>query len=81
MEHELTNAQNRVVGQRQVLRALDGDKAARVYLGKDADGFIYHRINSLCEAKKVPVTVVSSMQELGRLCSVDVPAATAAVLK
>ena len=81
MEHELHNAANRVVGQRQVLRALEGDKAARVYLGKDADGFIYHRINGLCEAKKVPVTVVDSMQELGKLCSVDVPAAAAAVLK
>ena len=81
MEHELHNAQNRIVGQRQVLRALDGDKVARVYLGKDADGFIYHRINGLCEEKNVPVTVVDSMQELGRLCSVDVPAATAAVLK
>ncbi len=81
MEHELHNAQNRVVGQRQVLRALEGDKAARVYLGKDADGFIYHRINGLCEEKRVPVTVVDSMQELGRLCSVDVPAAAAAVLK
>lgn len=81
MEHELHNAQNRVVGQRQVLRALDGGKAARVYLGKDADGFIYHRINGLCEEKNIPVTVVDSMQELGRLCSVDVPAATAAVLK
>ena len=81
MEHELHNAANRVVGQRQVLRALEGDKAARVYLGKDADGFIYHRINGLCEEKKVPVTVVDSMQELGKLCSVDVPAAAAAVLK
>jgi large subunit ribosomal protein L7A len=81
MEHELHNAQNRVVGQRQVLRALEGDKAARVYLGKDADGFIYHRINGLCEEKRVPVTVVDSMQELGKLCAVDVPAAAAAVLK
>lgn len=81
MEHELNNAQNRVVGQRQVLRALDGNKAARVYLGKDADGFIYHRINGLCEEKNVPVTVVDSMQQLGKLCSVDVPAAAAAVLK
>ncbi len=81
MEQELHNAQNRVVGQRQVLRALEGNKAARVYLGKDADGFIYHRINGLCEEKNVPVTVVDSMQQLGKLCSVDVPAAAAAVLK
>ena len=81
MTEMLKQADKRVVGTKQVLRALNEDKAARVFLGKDADGFIYHRINSLCEAKKVPVTVVSSMQELGKLCSVDVPAATAAVLK
>ena len=59
----------------------DRNRAARVFLGKDADGFIYHRLNALCEEKHVPVTVVDSMQELGKLCQVDVKAASAAVLK
>ena len=81
MENLLKQADKRVVGTKQVLRALNEDKAARVFLGKDADGFIYHRINGLCEEKKVPVTVVDSMQELGRLCTVDVKTASAAVLK
>ena len=81
MENLLRQADKRVVGTKQVLRALNEDRAARVFLGKDADGFIYHRINGLCEEKRVPVTVVDSMQELGRLCSVDVKAASAAVLK
>ena len=81
MENLLRQADKRVVGTKQVLRALSEDSAARVFLGKDADGFIYHRINGLCEEKRVPVTVVDSMQELGRLCTVDVKAAAAAVLK
>lgn len=81
MENLLSQADKRVVGTKQVLRALNEDKAARVFLGKDADGFIYHRINGLCEEKRVPVTVVDSMHELGRLCTVDVKAAAAAVLK
>ena len=77
----LKQADKRVVGTKQVLRALNEDKAARVFLGKDADGFIYHRINALCESKQVPVTVVDSMQELGKLCTVNVQTASAAVLK
>lgn len=81
MEELLRQAQKRVVGSKQVLRALDEGKAARVFLGKDADGFIYHRINALCEEKHVPVTVVDSMQQLGKLCMVNVKTASAAVLK
>ena len=81
MEQELKQAQYRAVGTKQVLRALNEGKAARVYLGKDADSFIYHRVNALCEEKRVPVTVVDSMQELGKLCLVGVKTAAAAVLK
>ena len=49
MDQELQNAEKRVVGTKQVLRALNGGIAARVFQAKDADGFIYHRVNSLCE--------------------------------
>ena len=81
MDQELQNAEKRVVGTKQVLRALNGGIAARVFLAKDADGFIYHRINSLCEETKTPVTMVDTMQELGKLCAVGVKTAAAAVLK
>ncbi len=81
MKEWLSQPEKRVVGTHQVLRALEGGLAAHVFLGKDADGFIYHRINGLCEEKGVPVTVVDSMAELGRLCQVNVKAASAAVLK
>ncbi|MEG0741213.1 MAG: ribosomal L7Ae/L30e/S12e/Gadd45 family protein [Clostridia bacterium] len=81
MEQELREASHRVVGTKQVLRALNDERVVRVFLGKDADSFIYHRINALCEEKHIPITVVDSMQELGRLCLVGVKTATAAVLQ
>lgn len=81
MEALLRQAGRRVVGTKQVLRAVEEGRAAHVFLGRDADGFIYHRLNALCEERRVPVTVVDSMQELGKLCQVDVKAASAAVLK
>ena len=68
MDQELQNAEKRVVGTKQVLRALNGGTAARVFLAKDADGFIYHRVNALCEETKTPVTMVDTMQEMGKLC-------------
>ena len=77
----LKNCDHRVVGTKQVLRALNGGFAARVFLAKDADGFIYHRVNALCEETKTPVTMVDTMQELGKLCAVGVKTAAAAVLK
>ena len=64
MEALLKQAGRRVVGTKQVLRAVEED-----------------RLNALCEERHVPVTVVDSMQELGKLCQVDVKAASAAVLK
>ncbi|MEF9878434.1 MAG: ribosomal L7Ae/L30e/S12e/Gadd45 family protein [Clostridia bacterium] len=81
MEQELRQTQNRVVGTKQVLRALESGTAVTVFLGKDADSFIYNRLNALCEEKHVPVKVVDSMQELGKLCMVGVKTAAAAVLK
>lgn len=77
----LKNAEKRIVGTKQVLKAINEDRVAHVFLGKDADGFIYHRVNGLCEEKRIPVTVVDTMAELGRLCRVNVATASAAVLK
>ena len=81
MSEVLKDVSARVVGTKQVLRAINDGRAAHVYLGKDSDGFLYHRVNSLCEEKRIPVTVVDSMEELGKLCRVDVKTASAAVLK
>ncbi len=81
MEQQLRQGNRRVVGTKQVLRAVRDGRAAQVYLCKDADEFLYRQVQALCEAHKVPVTLMDHMAELGKLCLVSVPTATAALLK
>lgn len=80
--HELLRQPGkRVVGTKQVLRALKDGKAAQVFLCKDADEFIYRQVEAACQEHKVPLTTLPSMEELGKCCLVSVKTATAAVLK
>lgn len=81
MEQNLRTPEKRVVGTKQVLRALKDGRAQRVFLCKDADEFIYRQVEALCEETKTPLQVLDSMQELGKLCLVGVKTAAAALLK
>ena len=81
MEQQLREMSRRVVGTKQVLRAVKEERAAHVFLCKDADEFIYRQVEALCEEKHVPVTKLDSMAQLGKMCLVGVKTATAAVLK
>ena len=81
MEEQLKLPQRRVVGTKQVLRAVKSGQAARVYLCKDADEFIYRQIESACEEHKVPIIPADSMEALGKYCLIGVKTAAAAILK
>lgn len=71
----------RVVGFRQVLRALRNEKALRVYLADDASASMKDEVIAAAAVKNVPVQKVASMRALARMCSVDVPASAAAVIE
>ncbi|MBP3453566.1 MAG: ribosomal L7Ae/L30e/S12e/Gadd45 family protein [Clostridia bacterium] len=77
----LKNAAVKVVGTKQVLRALKAGTAARAYVANDADTFLFQRIVTAAEAASVPVVRVASMKELGVCCGVEVATASAAILK
>lgn len=77
----LKNAAVKVVGTKQVLRALKAGTAARAYVANDADTFLFQRIVTAAEAANVPVVRVASMKELGVVCGVEVATASAAVVK
>lgn len=81
MEEQLRQPEKRVVGTKQVLRAVRDGRAVHVFLCKDADEYIYRQVESACEEKGVPVTVTDSMEKLGKLCLVGVKTASAALLK
>ena len=78
---KLRSAVNKVVGTKQVTRALKAGKAVRAYVANDADTFIFQQVIRAAEEAGVPCVRVDSMQELGIVCGVQVPAAAAAVLK
>ena len=71
----------KVVGMKQVLRALKAGTVSRVYVGNDADTFIYQQVVRSAESAGVPCVRVASMKELGMICGVDVPAAAAGLLR
>ena len=81
MEEQLRLQDRRVVGTKQVIRVIKEGKAAHVFLCKDADEFIYRQVEAACEAHKVPITVMDSMEKLGKLCLIGVKTASAALLK
>ncbi len=74
-------AAKKVIGIKQLSRALTGDRVKTVYLADDADHRLTMPLAEQCEALGVVYEVVSSMQELGKACGIDVGAAAAGILR
>ena len=77
----LKNSAKRVVGIKQVLRALRDGKLLQVYVANDSDTFLYQQVVRAAEAAHVPVVRVETKKDLGRACGVEVSAATAGLKK
>ena len=71
----------RVIGVKQVTKAVQKGQAEAVFLADDADGRVTEPLLHLAEEMGVSVVHVPTMQELGKACSIEVGAAAAAVLK
>lgn len=77
----LKNAAVKVIGSKQVQRALKAGTLSRVYLAEDIDTFLYQRVRRAAEAAGVPVTTVALSVELGRACGLEIPSAAAGLPK
>lgn len=71
----------KVVGTKQVTRALKAGRVLKAYVAEDADTFIFQQVVRTAEEAGVPCVRVPSMKELGMVCGVDVSTAAAAVLR
>lgn len=69
------------IGIKQSMRAINDDQARTVYIAKDADAALTEQLVKLSESRQIPIIYAESMKELGRICHIDVGAATAVVLK
>lgn len=69
-----------VTGLRQTKKAVVQARASRVWLACDADPALTQPILLLCRENGVPVETDRSMQQLGKMCRIDVGCAAAAIL-
>lgn len=79
MLEELKKAK-RVIGIKQVSKAVNNGYAEYVFLAKDADDRVLEPLISLCKKNKTKMVTGSTMAELGKACSIEVGAAAAAII-
>lgn len=72
---------NKIVGLKQVRRALHSKNIEAIYIAKDAEDKVTIKIIETCNEKHIPIFYVDTMKELGDACGIDVNAAFAALLK
>ena len=80
MYEELAAATSRVIGTKQTMRALERGGVRTVFVARDAEERVVRDLKALCQAKGIPVIIVDTMSELGKVCGIEVGAASAAIL-
>jgi large subunit ribosomal protein L7A len=70
----------RVIGTKQVKKAISRGLTPKVFIAGDAEPHITEPIRQLCFQHGVEVEMVESMQKLGDACGIDVGSATVALL-
>ena len=81
MNLETLKDAKKVIGLKQVTKAVKRHSTELVLLAGDADSRVTAPLRELCEAEAVRVMEAESMKELGRACGIEVGAAAIAVLK
>ncbi len=75
------NTKDKIVGIKQLRKALSDGRAKKVFVADDADPKLTGPILDQCRRDGVPVERVPTMAELGRACNIEVGAAVAALLQ
>ena len=70
----------KVIGTKQVKKAVLSATARRVYLADDAEPHIIGPLRELCHKHAVAVEAVESMETLGVACGIEVGSAAVALL-
>ena len=77
---EIENSK-KVVGSKQVKKAVMKGLARKVYLAQDAEPHIVKPLSETCQQHEVEVQMIETMQELGNACGIEVGSAAVALLK
>ncbi|MCM8712071.1 ribosomal L7Ae/L30e/S12e/Gadd45 family protein [Clostridium sp. SYSU_GA19001] len=71
----------KVVGLKQSIKAIKNGEAKTLYAAIDADTKLIEPVVKLAKENSLEIQYVNTMKDLGRLCGIDVGAATAVLLK
>lgn len=71
----------KVVGIKQSLKAIKNDEVKSLYVASDADIKLIEPVLKLAQQNSLEINYVKTMKDLGKLCGIDVGAATAVLLK
>lgn len=80
MSEALNNSDSRVVGTKQVIRAIEAGKAKKVFIAEDTEPLLKNKLYNSCKAAGIETEAVSSMRHLGKLCGISVGSAAAAII-
>lgn len=72
---------NICIGIKQTSKAILKGQAKKVFIAEDAQTFVVRSLIQSAKENNIPIEDVSSMEELGRVCNIDIGAAAAALLK
>ena len=72
---------NKIVGAKQVKRALALSDVGAVFIANDAEDKVTKEIKELCNTKQIRIIHVDTMENLGKACGIGINAAVAALLK
>ena len=77
---EALAGKEKVVGLKQVRRAVTAGRVRKVFLACDADPRLTESVEELCQAAGIAVVTDYTMTQLGHACSIAVGTAAAAAL-
>ena len=81
MVSRLKQSENRVVGTRQILKKFAVDGIETLFVADNAQEHLKAQLTALAAEKNAAVIVVRTMEELGKMCGIEVGAAAAGVLR
>lgn len=70
----------KVIGTKQVKKAINKGIAKKVFIALDAEPHIIEPIKELCQQNQVEVFPVENMETLGNACGIEVGSATVALI-
>ena len=72
---------NKTIGIKQSVKAVENETAKIVYIARDAEEKVVGALKELCKKKSIEIIYVDNMKQLGKACAIDVGAAAVCLLK